>query len=218
MPIDLGSLLQGGELRRGRSATTAVLTMELQRGVVGNVATFPALRDAVAHGNVAVHTAALCRHGRALGWPIVHCLAEFREDWAGSVVNSPLHAAMARIPGHLVAGTPATELIPEIAAETSDFQVPRLSGVSPFCGTALDQTLRSMDVTVLVVTGVSVNLGVLGLCIEAVNLGYQVVLATDAVAGTPLAYAESVMRETLSLICTLATTAEIIAASPVPLT
>ena len=69
----------------------------------------------------------------------------------------------------------------------------------------------------LVVTGVSVNLGVLGLCIEAVNLGYQVVLAADAVAGTPRAYAESVIRETLSLICTVATTAEIIAASPAPL-
>ena len=216
MPIDLGALLRGDELRRGRTATAAVLTMELQRGVVGDLATFPALRDAVAHLDVAAHTAALCRHGRTLGWPIVHCLAEFREDWAGSVVNSPLHAAMARIPGHLVAGTPATHLIPEVAAEASDFEVPRLSGVSPFCGTALDQTLRSMDVTVLVVTGVSVNLGVLGLCIEAVNLGYQVVLATDAVAGTPADYADAVIRETLSLVCTLATSEEIIAASPAP--
>jgi hypothetical protein len=121
---------------------------------------------------------------------------------------------MARIPGHLVAGTAATELIEELAAEAGDFSIPRLSGVSPFCGTALDQTLRSMNVSVLVVTGVSVNLGVLGLCVEAVNLGYQVVLATDAVAGTPAAYADSVIRETLGLICTLATAEEIIAASP----
>ncbi len=190
--------------------------MELQRGVVGDLATFPALRDAVAGANVAGHTAALCHHGREHRWPIVHCLAEFRRDWAGSVINSPLHAAMARIPGHLVAATPATDLIPEIAASPADFHIPRLSGVSPFCGTALDQTLRSMGVTVLIVTGVSVNLGVLGLCIEAVNLGYQVVLATDAVAGTPAAYADAVIRETLSLVCTLATTEEIIAASPTP--
>ena len=39
--------------------------------------------------------------------------------------------------------------------------------------------------TTVVATGVSVNLGVLGLAIEACNLGYQVVVPRDAVAGHP---------------------------------
>ena len=69
-----------------------------------------------------------------------------------------------------------------------------------------------MGVSVLVVTGVSVNLGVLGLAIEAVNLGYQVVIATDAVCGHPAVYAQTVLDQTLSLIATLAPTDEILAA------
>ncbi len=52
--------------------------------------------------------------------------------------------------------------------------------MSPFTGTSLDTWLRSLGVETVVATGVSVNLGVLGLAIEAVNLGYRVV-----VPGTP---------------------------------
>lgn len=213
MAIDLTALLRGDALVRGRTATTAVLTMELQRGVVGDLATFPELRAAVLERHAATNAGRLCAHGRSLGWPVVHCLAEFRPDWAGSVVNSPLHSAMRRISGHLLAGTPATEVVAEVEVAPGDFTVPRTSGVSPFCGTSLDQLLRSMDVSVLVVTGVSVNLGVLGLCVEAVNLGYQVVVASDAVAGVPLDYADTVLAETIALVASIATTDAIVAAS-----
>ena len=48
----------------------------------------------------------------------------------------------------------------------------------------------------LAVTGVSVNLGVLGLCVEAVNLGYQVVVATDTVVGVPIDYGETWLLQT----------------------
>ena len=61
-------------------------------------------------------------------------------------------------------------------------------------------------------TGVSVNLGVLGLVIEAVNLGYQVVVAADAVCGVPAEYAELVLAETISLVATVASTKEILRA------
>ena len=61
-------------------------------------------------------------------------------------------------------------------------------------------------------TGVSVNLGVLGLAIEACNLGYQVVVPRDAVAGLPAAYAEAVLDNTFPLIATLTTTDELLAA------
>ena len=54
-------------------------------------------------------------------------------------------------------------------------------------------------------TGVSVNLGVLGLAIEAVNLGYQVVVPRDAVAGLPQDYADAVLDNTFPLISTLTT-------------
>jgi nicotinamidase-related amidase len=60
-------------------------------------------------------------------------------------------------------------------------------------------------VETVVATGVSVNLGVLGLAIEAVNLGYTVVVPRDAVAGIPSGYADAVLDNTFPLITTLTT-------------
>ena len=49
----------------------------------------------------------------------------------------------------------------------------------------------------VVATGVSVNLGVFGLAIEAVNLGYTVVVPRETVAGLPQEYAEAILANTL---------------------
>jgi len=143
---------------------------------------------------------------------VVHCTAEFRADRAGSTVNCQLIAAMVRNPDHLLVGTPPTELIAELGPEPSDLVCARLHGVSPFSGTSLDPWLRSLGVETVVATGVSVNLGVLGLVIEACNLGYQVVVPRDTVAGIPADYADAVLDNTFPLITTLTTTDDLLAA------
>ena len=63
----------------------------------------------------------------------------------------------------------------------------------------------------MVATGVSVNLGVLGLAIEAVNLGYRVVVPRDTVAGIPVEYADAVLDNTFPLITTLTTVDDLLA-------
>ena len=100
-------------------------------------------------------------------------------------MNCQLVAAVLRNPDHLLAGTAATELIAGLGPEPEDLVSTRLHGVSPFTGTSLDTWLRNLGVRTVVATGVSVNLGVLGLAIEAVNLGYRVVVPRDTVAGIP---------------------------------
>jgi nicotinamidase-related amidase len=82
--------------------------------------------------------------------------------------------------------------------------------MTPFIASPLDQMLRNMGVTTVIATGNSVNIGVLGLCISAVDLGYQVVLARDAVAGVPKSYADAVIDNTLTMLTTVTTTADII--------
>jgi nicotinamidase-related amidase len=82
--------------------------------------------------------------------------------------------------------------------------------VSPFGGTTLDATLRALGATTVIATGVSLNLGIPGLAIEGVDLGYHVVVATDAVAGVPADYADAVMRHTLALVAAFATVDEIV--------
>ncbi len=204
MPVDLAAL--------AAPSKTAVLTMEIQRGVVGDLTAFPQLAEAADRAGVVPNTARVLRAARSLGVGVVHCTAEFRADRAGSTVNCQLIAAMVRNPDHLLVGTPPTELIAELGPEPSDLVCARLHGVSPFSGTSLDTWLRSLGVETVVATGVSVNLGVLGLVIEACNLGYQVVVPRDTVAGIPADYADAVLDNTFPLITTLTTTDELLAA------
>lgn len=204
MPIDLSELAAPDRC--------AVLTQEVQRGVIGDLTSFPQLAAAAGAAGVVPNTARLLAVARERGVPVVHCTAEFRADRAGSSVNCSLIAAMVRNPDHLLVGTPATELVPEMGPEPGDLVSSRLHGVSPFTGTALDAWLRSLGVETVVATGVSVNLGVLGLAIEAVNLGYRVVVPRDTVAGIPTAYADAVLDNTFPLIATLTTVDELLTA------
>src|SRR3546814_13811768 len=66
-------------------------------------------------------------------------------------------------------------------------------------GTDLDPILRNLGVRTIVVTGVSVNVAITNLVIDAVNPGYSVVVPRDAVCGIPREYAAPVTDTTLSL-------------------
>ncbi len=186
--------------------------MEIQRGVIGDLTSFPELAAAAQEVGVVANTARLLEEAREHGVRVVHCTAEFRADRAGSTANCQLIAAMLRRPEHLLAGTPAIELVPPLGIEPGDLVSPRFHGVSPFTGTSLDTWLRNLGVGTVIATGVSVNLGVLGLAIEAVNLGYQVVVPRDAVAGLPASYAEAVLQQTFPLISTVTSVDQVIGA------
>jgi nicotinamidase-related amidase len=230
VPLDLPLLLAGGGSRSTASddragpggpargadpyPPVAVLTMELQRGVMGDLATFPELARACREVGVVEATARLLAAARTRNLPVVHCTAGFRADRAGTVINTPLHTATLRSPDHLLEGSAAVEVVPELFDAASDVVCSRRHGVSPFTGTSLDTLLRNLGVRVVVATGVSVNVAITGLCIEAVNLGYSVVVPRDAVAGVPAAYAASVIDNTLALVAAITTTDKLIAALP----
>ena len=202
MALDLRELLD--------PRSTAVLTMELQRGVVGDLSAMPALRDAVQAENVLLHTAGLLAAARAAGARVVHCTAMFRADRAGSPANYPFAAASRRKPVALVVGAPEVEVVPDLAREASDLESARLHGMAPFIGTNLDPTLRAEGIRTVVATGVSVNIGIFGLALEAVNFGYRVVIATDCVTGLPADYAAAVLKNSLSLLATQLTSQQIL--------
>lgn len=196
MPIDLSELAD--------PAHTAVLTMEMQRGVIGDLASIPTLAEVAASTGIVDATSRLLDAARRAGARVVHCTAQFRPDRAGSATNAPLLAVMLRNPGHLVVDSDAAQVMPELDPQPGDVISPRAHGLSPFTGTSLDITLRNLGVRTVVATGVSVNIGVFGLVLEAVNLGYSVVLATDCVTGVPAEYAAAVVDHSLSLMATCA--------------
>ena len=205
MPVQLKQLLN--------PATTAVLCMEMQRGVVGDLSPMPQLADAVNAAGVKAHLASLLAAARAAGAQVVYCNATHRKDRKGSGINAPMLARSAKIGGeHLAEGTPSVENIPEIAPQPQDFISPRYHGMSPFTGTALDAALRNMGIKTVVATGVSLNIGVFAMVCEAVGLGYSVVVPRDCVAGLPADYAEGVLKHSLPVVAAVVSSEDIKAA------
>lgn len=187
----------------------ALLVMECQKGVVlPSGGKLDALAHAVASTGVLSQIAKLTRHARACGVPVFYLTASRRADGRGSATNCPLLAGSMRSPA-LAPGSRPQEMVDELRPEPDDFIVDRTHGVSPFHGTELDPLLRNLGVRTVVATGVSVNVGILGLTIEAVNAGYRVVIPRQAVAGVPPQYVEDVFRYTLRLLATVADSDEV---------
>jgi nicotinamidase-related amidase len=200
MPLDLHELLAPNH--------TAVLTMELQRGVIGDLAMMPDLAEEVRAEGVLEHVGALLLGARAARARVVHCTAEFRADRAGSAANAPM--LRGGDPTHLVQGTPSVDVVPELDQQPSDLVVPRVHGMTPFTGTSLNQELRNCGVTTVVATGVSLNIGVLGMVIEAIGFGYRVVVPPDAVAGIPHDYGQLVLANSIRPLAYLVATTQIL--------
>ena len=195
-------------------STTAVLTMELQNGVVGEGAMLPALVEELARSGTLETVRRVCDAARDAGARVVHCTAVSRPDGAGSTANCKIFSLAARQRreqgyGATDLGTPGAELIPGLE-DPRDIVVPRLHGMTPFTSTSLDQILRNLGIRTVVATGASVNLGVFGMALSALDLGYQVVIPRDAVAGVPRDYADAVLDNSLSLIATLVTADELL--------
>ncbi|MFI6450965.1 isochorismatase family protein [Streptosporangium amethystogenes] len=202
MAVDLGALAAPDR--------SAVLVMEMQRGVAGDLAKFPDLVEVCARRDVVANAAAVLAAARAAGVPVIHCTAAFRADRAGShTENSPFIAALLKDPAHMLEGSGAVEVLPGLR-DPGDLESRRHHGFSPFTGTSLDMTLRSLGVSTVVAVGFSLNLGIPGLALEAVNLGYRVAVVTDAVAGVPDDYAQAVLRHTVSLLAARVRAADIV--------
>ncbi len=191
--------------------TTAVVTMECQRGVIGDLATFPALATAVAESGLVAALERLVAAARAHGIVVAHAMFEFSRDPSLHPTNAPLLRYAGQIPGQLCEGTDAVALIPELRPEPTDLISRRRHGVSPFIGTDLDRELRGAGVDTIVACGASLNVGVLGLCIEAVNLGYEVVMPLDATVAVPPSFGTELVVNTYRQLVTLTTVDELIA-------
>jgi nicotinamidase-related amidase len=194
VPVDLHALLDPGH--------AALLMMECQEGIVGEGGRLGALAAAVArHGTIAQIGRVLAAARRA-GAPVFHLTMARHPHGKGAVANCRLLAAT-RKGTPLVPGSAAQAVVGALAPAEGEWVLTRFHGLTPFHATELDQLLRNQGVRTVVATGVSVNVGVLGLVLEAVNAGYQVVIPREAVAGTPDEYVEAVLEHTLGLLATV---------------
>ncbi|QUC60501.1 cysteine hydrolase [Streptomyces sp. A2-16] len=189
---------------------TVLLTVECQQGVVGPDSALPELaREARASGALS-NVARLVAAAHESGVQVIHAIAERRPDGRGANRNARLFRAAERLPVQQLTGTTAVRVAAPIEVSEEDFVVRRLHGLSPIQGTEVDALLRNLGCRTLVVTGVSANVAVPNAVFDAVNRGYTALVVTDAVAGVPSDYTPAMIRHTLALVATLATTDEVL--------
>ncbi|MFI1285924.1 cysteine hydrolase [Streptomyces sp. NPDC020858] len=188
-------------------ATTALLTVECQNGVVGEESALPELAKEARDSGMLGRVAALVDAARGAGVQVLHAVAERRPDGLGANSNARLFRAAGRLPVRQLTGSRAVEVAAPIVVAERDMVVRRLHGLSPMAGTDLDALLRNLGIRTLVVTGVSSNIAIPNTVFDAVNLGYQVVVPADAIAGVPASCTAEVIRNSLSLVAAI-TTAE----------
>jgi nicotinamidase-related amidase len=192
--------------------TTAVVTVEMQRGVIGDRVSDNALRRAVSDKRVIPAAVRLVTAARAAGIRVVHATVALRADRAGLTINNRIMAIVVKGPDQVLEGSPEAELIPELGPEATDIVCHRIHGLTPFTGTELDSILRNLGVRTIVPAGVSANEALLGACLTAADLGYRIALPVDAVAGVPEEYAAAVIQHTLALITNPTTVDQVVAA------
>jgi nicotinamidase-related amidase len=187
---------------------TAIVTQECQGAVIGPNAGLAALAEEarrVALPNIT----RLLPAARAAGVRVVHCVVQRRPDGLGSNHNAKIFA-IGRGEVDIAPGTPGADVLPELGPEPTDLVLSRWHGVGPMGGTDLDAVLRNLEVSTIVVVGVSLNIAIPNVVMDAVNIGYRVVLPKDAVAGIPAEYGAAMIANTLSLLATITTTDDLL--------
>ena len=189
---------------------TAIVTQECQGAVIGPDAGLQQLADEarrVALPNIT----RLLPAGRAAGVRVVHCTVQRRPDGLGSNHNAKIfHIGRGEV--NILPGTPGAAVLPELGPEPTDLVLSRWHGIGPMGGTDLDAVLRNLGVSTIVVVGVSLNLAIPNVVMDAVNSAYRVIVPRDAVAGIPTDYGNAIIDNMLSLLATITSTDDLIQA------
>jgi len=191
---------------------TAIVTQEVQKGVVGPESTLPMLAEAARASGALDNMGRLCDAGRAVGVEVIHGIARHRADMKGSNSNARLFRATARRKSGQFEGTDMVEVADELHPDAADFVSSRYHGIGPIAGTDVDALLRNLGVTTVVMIGVSSNVAIPNGVFDLVNLAYEVVVPRDAIAGFPAEYTDTIVDNSLSLVATITTTDELVAA------
>jgi nicotinamidase-related amidase len=203
MPLDLKALLE--------PSRCAVVTSELQNGVVGESALFPELATAARRRLSAM--ANVVDAARAAGVPVLHATVHRRADARGANTNARLFGAALKAARNedyedLLPGSQAAAVVDQIGLADTDIVLPRYHGLGPMYDSGLAAVLRNLGVRTVIPVGVSVNVAITNLVMDAVNAGFDVVLPRDAVAGVPKDYTEAVIDNTLALLAVVTSSSE----------
>ena len=140
---------------------TALIVVDLQKGVVAHPCAHP--------------VADIVRNAAALAFA-------FRRQNRPVVLVNVAGTAPGRTERALTSGARSadwSDLVPELAPQASDQLVTKRTW-DAFCRTGLEDHLKTLGVTQVVVAGIATSIGVESTARSAYELGFNVTLATDA--------------------------------------
>lgn len=185
---------------------------EGQRGVIDpSISYLPAIAQQVTDRGMIERIATLAEAFRRNGMPVVHTPVVHRRDFRDVKANSLL-AANSIKQRSLTEGEAESDYVEGLRPQDGDFEIIRTSGFIAMCATQLDAMLRRMDISTVVLTGVSTNVAIPGNAIVAGELGYHVVVPEDCIAASSPEAHQSIIEHQLRVIARMVSSADLIAA------
>ncbi|MBK5351257.1 cysteine hydrolase [Pseudomonas sp. TH41] len=189
----------------------ALLISECQLGVIDPVLSdFPGLAEQVQQRGVLPRIARLADAFRAAGLPVLHLHVAHRPGYVDLPRTSVIIARSTK-KNRMIVGSEDVKSVSEVAPHESDIVHARSFSLVGFHGTDLDSILRNMGVTTLVPVGVSTNVAISGLSLCGSDLGYQVVVPEDCIAGATPQSHDFIVTNLLPLYSTLSDSESVIA-------
>lgn len=196
-------------LSNGQKA--ALIVNEAQVGVLDpDHAMFPELAKNVVARGIVPKLAKLADAFRAAGHPVFHTPVVHRPDHLGLQPNTLINALSLKR-SQMIKGAKEADFVDELRPKEGDFVIERTSGIFTFVGTELDTLLRRQKIETVVMSGVSSNLAIPGNVMVASDLGYNVVVPEDCIAGAETETHDIVVKNQLSLLARVVSLDDIIA-------
>lgn len=190
----------------------ALLISECQRGVIDpELSGFPGLAEQVGQRGILARIARLATAFRQAGLPVLHLHVAHRPGYVDLPRTSVIIARSTK-ENRMIAGSDEVLSVPEVAPQGQDIVHARTFSLVGFHGTDLDTLLRHMGVHTLVPVGVSTNVAISGLALCGSDLGYQVVVPEDCIAGATAQSHDFIVTNLLPLYSTLSDSDSVIAA------
>ncbi len=191
------------------TSRSALLMVECQRGVVGDLSVLPDLARAAAPALEAIGrlAAAARRHGVT----VVHLTYAPVAGGRSTNHRSPLTRSTAST-ASWSPERPGAEVVPVIGVEPGDLVFERHQGISPVHRTEVLAVLRNLGIDEVVLAGVSTNLAIPAVAVGAADEDFSVVVVRDGTIGVPASHHESMLRHSLSFVARLATVDELVSA------
>jgi len=182
---------------------TAVLAMDLQNDIVNAT-------PGVGEKKILANIRRVLDSSRRKQVPVIHITVSFRPDYRDAPAASPLFQ-MVRQNRMLGAGTAGAEIHPDVRPQESE-PVLNKTCVNPFLTTGLDQLLRNLDASTLILMGLWTNYVVEATARHASDLGYRVIVVRECCASNSDENHNFAMNQILPSVATVASLEEVLQA------